>query len=492
MAREGKLFSNTLLLGVSAAMAKTVSFLLLPFYTAALSPDEFGVCEILVSTAILMISLFSFYAPQATFRFLAQGERDAVMAGLLLLGSGALLVTFSIPLWGMIPVLRPFRGELYLYVIFSLAHSFVTHILRADGKFFLFATQQLFCTLSSALFQILFLRVWRMGSAGYVLGIAMGDAVTTLSLLPVIAPLFLENRRISIKCGRKMLRFALPLLPGALLWWGMNVADRYILLYFHGASATGLYAAAGRFPVLLTFVASVFLEAWHYSALQRQGESSAVYFGRIYALILPVYLALGGVVMAVSPLLVKVFLSPAYANAVQIVGFLLLGAVCAGMANFLDSVYTLKMRTVSSLVGTALAVALHASASFLLIPSLGALGAAMASAFGFLTLFMIRCVHTIRFLKFPRLAKSVSLSLLFLLAGATSLAMDLRFLATVIALISVLPFAKRLCFSVSFFSARLRAFSACLLKRKNGLKKREKYDKINVSSARMRDREEDI
>ena len=94
MAQEGKLFSNTLLLGVSAAVSKALSFLLLPFYTSELSPAAFGVCEILLSTAVLMISLFSLYAPQATFRFWAQRERGAITAGLWMLGGGLLIFTF--------------------------------------------------------------------------------------------------------------------------------------------------------------------------------------------------------------------------------------------------------------------------------------------------------------------------------------------------------------------------------------------------------------
>lgn len=492
MAREGKLFSNTLLLGASAATAKALSFLLLPFYTAALSPAEFGVCEILISTAVLFISLFSLYAPQATFRFLAQRARGALGVGTLLLGGGVLLFTLSIPIWGAIPVLRPYRALLYFYVLASLSHSFVTHILRADGKFALFATQQLFCALASALLQILFLRVLAWGSRGYLLGIALGDAVTVLSLLPALLPILLQNRGISKKMGAQMLRFALPLMPAALLWWGMSAADRYILLYFHGARATGLYAAAGRFPALITFAAGVFLEAWHYAALQHDGESPAARFGRVYALIVPAFLAIGAAVMLFSPLLVRVFLSSSYGGAARIVGFLLFGAVCAGMANFLDSIYTLQMHTVASLVGTALAVLVHVGLGFLLIPSLGAIGAALAGALGYLALFSVRVWHTARFLKFPRLAKRVFASLFLLLGSAALLSINRRFLATVLALIAVFPIGRQLLFSASFLYGRSRALVAHILKRKNVLKKEKKYDKIKVSSAPLRDREEDI
>ncbi|MBO7341222.1 MAG: hypothetical protein J6U87_00930, partial [Clostridia bacterium] len=166
MAREGKLFSNTLLLGVSAAVGKALSLFLLPFFTAALTPAEFGVCEILVSTALLLTPLFSMYAPQATFRFFAQGERGAVRVGALMLGVGVTLFTLLSPLLGRIAVLQPYRVILYVFVLASLARSFASHILRARGEFLLFAIQQLFCSVLTALLQLFFLYSLHLGIKG--------------------------------------------------------------------------------------------------------------------------------------------------------------------------------------------------------------------------------------------------------------------------------------------------------------------------------------
>ena len=94
MSREGRLFSNTLLLGGGAALCKLLSMLLLPLYTAALTPAEFGTVEIFVTTAVLLIPVASCYAPQALFRFVAQGEEGSVFVGGILMLFGFLFTLF--------------------------------------------------------------------------------------------------------------------------------------------------------------------------------------------------------------------------------------------------------------------------------------------------------------------------------------------------------------------------------------------------------------
>ena len=120
MAKEGRLFSHTLLLGSVTALTKMLSFFLLPLYTAALTPAEFGTADILVSTAVLLLPLVSLHAPEAVFRFRAAGERGALGIGVLLLALGCGVFALFLPLFGFSAVLKPYLGLLYLYVVASL------------------------------------------------------------------------------------------------------------------------------------------------------------------------------------------------------------------------------------------------------------------------------------------------------------------------------------------------------------------------------------
>lgn len=464
MAKEKKLFSGTLLLGASAVFGKVLSLCLLPFFTAKLSPSAFGATEIFISTAVLLAPLFSLYAPQSSFRFLAKGEKGAARAGALLLGVGLVLLAAVIPLLSRFPTLRPYRYLLYFYVCASLLRAFLSQLLRAQGKFGVFALQQSFCALLTALLQVLFLSATELGATGYLLGILLGDATTFLILLLCFFPNFEKGVHPDRALYRKMLRFALPLMPSALLWWGMGAIEKYFLLYYHGEASMGLYAVAGRFPALIGFAAGVFLEVWHYAALQSEGKSEAVLFSHIYALVLPLVIFAGVAVSICAPFLISGALASGYGEAVRAVGLLSTSAVCAGLSSFLDSIYTLRLRSVYSMLTVLFSTVCNFLFSLWLVPRLGIVGAAAAGALSFAMLFLVRLWHTSRMLRFPRHAMRSVLSLILLFSCGVLMAGKHAVFATVMALISLFPMTKLLLDAVHFLFKRSRVFFAHIWK----------------------------
>ena len=451
MEKGKKLFFGTLLVGAAAALGKLISLFMLPFFTSALSPSELGVAEIFISTAVLLTPLFSFYAPQATFRFLAKGERGAVRAGAILLCIGCLLLAGVLPLLGYFQVLRPYRFLLYFYVCASLARSFLAHALRARGRFGMFALQQAFCTLTTVLLQILFLRTSTLGVTGYLLAILLGDAVTFFILLSCFFPYLEKGARPSGALFAGMLRFALPLVPTALLLWGMGAIEKYFLLYYHGEGSMGLYTVAGRFPALIGFATGVFLEVWHYVSLQSRGGEEAADFGRVYALLLPLAITAGVVLDLLSPPLITHLLAAGYHEAARAVGLLCVGALCGGLSSFLDSVYSLRLSSLSSMLTAICAIAVNLLLSFLLIPRWGMAGAAGAGALSFVFLFFLRLFDTARLLSFPRYIKRSAAAIALLFFSGALMAGGEGDLAMLVALISLFPVADLLWSALRFF-----------------------------------------
>ena len=57
--RYKKLFSNTLILGIGTFGSKVLTVLLMPLYTSYLTNGEYGIVDLLVQTANLLIPLVS-------------------------------------------------------------------------------------------------------------------------------------------------------------------------------------------------------------------------------------------------------------------------------------------------------------------------------------------------------------------------------------------------------------------------------------------------
>ena len=77
MNRYKKLFSDTVILGLGTFGSKLLVFLLMPFYTAWLSTDQYSTAELITSTANLLIPLACVGIANGIFRFELVGELDA-------------------------------------------------------------------------------------------------------------------------------------------------------------------------------------------------------------------------------------------------------------------------------------------------------------------------------------------------------------------------------------------------------------------------------
>ena len=236
----------------------------------------------------------------------------------------------------------------------------------------------------------------------------------------------------------------------------------------------GLYAVAGRFPSLIGFAAGVFLEVWHYAALQSDQGEEGVLFGRIYALLLPLMLVAGVAIFLLSPFLITRTLASEYGEAVRAVGFLCAGAVCAGLASFLDSVYSLRLSSLSSMLTALSSVVCNLLLSLLLIPRLGMVGAAAAGTLSFAFLFLLRLVDTARLLRFPRYIKRSTVALFLLFSSGGLMAGKRYALAAVLALISLLPVAKLLWNALLFFFEHAVASLSYIGKNKNSVPRTKK------------------
>lgn len=416
MRTKETLLSRSLLLGAATGISKLAVFLLMPLYTAYLTPAAFGAADIIAGTAVLLLPFVSFNAPEAVFRFRAGGEREKQVfsCGILMLTGGFVALLLLMPFTVVLPVLETYRIYLFFYVCASVLHSFFAHWVRAEGNYTLYAIQQVFCTLATVALLVLFLPVLRLGTGGYLLATILADALTAAVLLFYLRPW----RLFSFWVIRKrplfsMLRYALPLMPTTVLWWVTSVSDRYIILYYYGEEAMGLYAAAGRIPSVLTFGVAAFLEVWHYTAVQAGEGERARLFDRVYALLLPILTAISvGLVLFSRPLVGFLF-AAGYAAAARYVPVLTIGSLFSALSAYLGSIYTVRLHSVASLLTALFGAALNVLLNLWWIPRGGAMAAALATAFSYGALFLLRVFHSRRELLFdprlPKLAAAVAL-----------------------------------------------------------------------------------
>ena len=122
--RYKRLFSFTLILGIGTVISKLMTYVVLtPLYTKYLAPDEYGIVDLVVQTANLLMPLVSLGINQAVLRFGMDGETDrgsVLTTGLAvnLLGFMAFLLFY--PLVRMIPAFGEYALLVYVFIFCSI------------------------------------------------------------------------------------------------------------------------------------------------------------------------------------------------------------------------------------------------------------------------------------------------------------------------------------------------------------------------------------
>ena len=425
------LATNTVLMSIGTFGSKLLVFLMVRFYTGYLTPAEYGTADLITQTANLLIPLVSLDITDGVFRFAADrrgGRADAFSVGLRTVTAGSLALLLAVLLLqGVVPSVRAYGLLLASFVAASCYHALCAHFVRAKGNTALFAAQGLFNTALFIGLNVLFLAVFHWGIRGYVLSTTVANLITA-GMLVWRAQLWRDVRLTSKRSLRQqMLRYCVPLIPTAVFWWIMGVSDRYMVKYFMGSDANGIYAVAYKIPTILTILATVFMDAWQLSAIaESSGDRKAHlrFYGRVWDTFASAVLLGAGGIIALSPVLIRVLAEEAYYSAWRYIPMLTLSMAAAAFSNFMGSVYVVTKKSTASFWTSLVGAVTNVVLNLLLIPRIGIQGAAAATFVSCLAVFLIRLVNARRLLPFPlsggRLAAGVAALLVqtaFLLMG---------------------------------------------------------------------------
>lgn len=424
MDKYGKLVSNTMLLSIGSFGSKLLVFFMVRFYTGYLTPADYGTADLITQTATLLIPLVTLGITESVFRFavnVSSGSRRRVFsAGFYIITGGCMIMVMFAPLMAHVKTLGAYTAMIFCYVAASSYHSLCAQYVRALQKVRLYAVQGLINTMLVIVLNILFLAVFDMGIQGYVMSVIIADVAVTVILI------FREKlwRHLVVRTGnilvKKMLLYSVPLIPTTMFWWIMSVSDRYMINYFIGAAANGIYAVAYKIPTILSILSGVFMEAWNISAISetQSGEyAHGRFFTKVWGSFISVMFISASFITAASPVLISLLADEEYYIAWQYMPELALAIVFTAFSSFMGSVYVVKKKSVLSFVTSVAGAAVNIVLNLVLIPSpMGVWGAATATLVSCAVVFAIRAADVRKYISMDMHTGSIILSLL--VAGA--------------------------------------------------------------------------
>lgn len=401
------LLNNTFLLGLGTFGSKLLTFVMVRFYTGVLTPSDYGTADLIMQTANLLIPIASLGITNGVFRYALDRveKRDSVFTGglfTILLGSAVLLLVC--PLLAGNTSLGEYAGLIGAYTLASCLHSLCAQYVRAEGKTGLFALQGILNTALVIWFNILFLLFFRMGILGYVLSVVAADGLCTVYLVLHEKLWKLVIPKPESRLWKSMLRYSIPLIPTTIFWWITSVSDRYMIAYFLGTEANGLYAVACKIPTVLTLLSTIFLEAWQFSAIEEatgDREVHARFYGQVWSAFQSAMVMAGSVLIVLCRVEIKLLSAARYFEAWKYVPVLSIAMVFSAFASFMGSVYVVTEKSRLSLSTTIWGALTNIVLNLILIPRIGNQGAAIATLCSYVLCFGIRAVSARKLISFP-------------------------------------------------------------------------------------------
>ena len=441
-----KLCSDTVILALGTFGSKLLVFLLMPLYTALLSPTQYSAAELITGTANLIMPFACMGITTGIFRFAAEkgaDQREVFSSGLALLGAGLLgLGLIGLP-FCFLGAWRMEAALILAYILFADVQAVCAQYVRAIDRTRLFAIQGILNTVLTILFNILFLVVFDLGVMGYVLSVVVGNLITAAFLF-VTAKLWRVFRLSSVRRETisQLFRFSLPMVPTTVCWLITDLSDRYFVNAIWGGAANGIYSAAYKIPTIVTLISSVFMQAWQFSAVAESSDEKAC--SQFYSKVFKGFLSLVSIGTAglifFSRFLCRLLLDASYFEAWRYMPTLLCAAAVEAVVSFLATVYLVRKKSMHSLVTAMVGTVANLILNAILIPKIGVLGAAVATLISYCIVCLLRLLDVPRLLLFERLIsrQALNFTLLFGMAAAMTFMAKGRILVVGILAIAVL------------------------------------------------------
>ncbi len=386
-----------LVYGSGVILMNVVPFALIPIYTHAVTPQEYGVLELLNRSQELLLLLVSLglRSTLLTFYQMEKGKPERqqklystalqflmassfvmlAVAGLFAKGGSQLL--FASPGYSFAIVLILIAT--YFESLFQTAALYLQSELKSELYVTVFASRAVF----SVLVNVLLVSVWGWGLYGILWATLIQTFISTALLL---AYTFAKTGMgFDRELTRDMMRFGLPLVPGAFAMFALNNGDRYFLNAYATQADVGIYGLGYRLGMLtMSLVLMPFGKIWSATMVDISRQTDGpVRLGRIatYLLAACAFSTLG--VSLFSPFALRLLTTPAYWDAYKVVPVVGAAYIFYSWTVIMDASFYITKKTAYKSIILALSCAVILPLYGVLIPKFGTMGAAWATLFGF-------------------------------------------------------------------------------------------------------------
>ncbi len=394
-------------IGIVQVLTSLGTFFLLPIITKSLGTYYYGLWA-QINTTVSLISPFALMGlSMGLIRFLSSETdikkiRETVYSILFFVTGSGFLASFLLYIFAKPLAILGFKdpGATYfiqagsLLILLSVIEPvslFYFRVFRQIKKFSYFTLFEAF----GKLFFILVLLKMGYGLLGVIAATLLVQSVIVLiAFMTILSQIgFVIPRFVYIK---EYLEFSLPLTPNALIRWVTESSDRYLVTYFLGLTSVGVYSAACSIGSLIQLFVSplqlILLPELAKLFDENKIDELTIYMS--YSLRYFLFISIPAVfgLSALAKPLLGIFTTEDFFSGWSVIPIIAFSGLLAGVVQiFINTLFIVKKTKAQTYINVAAAV-LNLLINFLIIPSVGIVGAAISTLLSYF-LMAILCIR---------------------------------------------------------------------------------------------------
>jgi len=388
------LFKHSAIYMLAKVIPGIMAFAGLSVYTHFLTPEQYGVYTLIFTGTIFIYNGLIHWMPAGTLRFWSDKDysRASFISTLTINYLKAAAIFFFITLafvlfyWGQAPAI--WAINVYLLLLAVAIFTITQNIFAARIEPLNYALITITYSILAFGFGALLAKLG-FGPSGVITGVAIGTAIPALIVFKKIW-LPYNKQAYNKELFKKILIYGIPISSASFLEEIIKVSDRFMLAAFQEKAQAGLYAVgydlSGNSIFLIMTAINLAAYPVIIKLLESEGKQAAIDYFRRYAVLLlgvsiPAVIGLN----LVGPDLVYLLIDEAYQESViYLLPWITIALFFMGLqAFYFDLAFQLGQYTMGIVKVGLIVAPMNIGLNYLLIPSMGIKGAAIATICSF-------------------------------------------------------------------------------------------------------------
>lgn len=406
MSRNIELAKNTLIIAMGRFSSQLISLILLPLYTFYLSPAEVGLIDLIVTYVALLVPVLTIQLEMAVFRHLVDARNNEEEIKQVISNTIQVVALTSVLALFISSILAVLFDIKYAYIIIfivlgSMISNLFMQIARGLGDNKRFTIASVFSSIVMLLGISALVVYGKNGASGVLISMALANFASAVYLFIKLKlynyiRLFKGNRKLK----KQLINYSLPLVPNGISWWIISVSDRTIITISLGLAANGIYAISTKYVMIYMSIFAIFSLALTESAsLHIDKKDSEKFLSNANTSSIKIFGSLGLILIAIAPIIFKLFVGSDFQQAIQYVPILILASFCNAIVLIYSAIYVAKKMTKQVATTSIMAAGINIVLTLGFIKILGIYAAAIATFIAYAAMAVYRHYDTKKYIK---------------------------------------------------------------------------------------------